>query len=722
MWVRTPPPCPGGPCCLKSLSPCAPVAVLQGCRVRVCSVCMQRVFAVLAHTCGVCACIVCTVCVPAVCASHALCACTCSACLQPAPGRYVQCMCAVSVVFVVQALAQCMQALFVHSTCSRSVCVKHLWYFCAVPTVCTQCVLLCVQCVQYAHMHAVCSILAAHTMFARSVYAMHGMLCTLHAAFACAGCANCLHSACTLCLQSVHAVCSTCMRCTHMQCACIQHAIYMHHACVHAACVPCLLPTSPSRKPQHFNLPPATPGDSHRMSPRWAQPCPLHPVGADPLEPAGIHYVGQMHEGSMLRVALDQLTDGQLRWQRLPDPYDEVTLGPHRYQLRAGKATFAAALEEQFPTEKEAIREFMRLSKMASRHVALLALLKLVPRWLAALLLRTGLVHRISPVFRMAATGHSEAVARLTADQDLRALLSYLFYGTAPRDSSFLINVLMVHHYQRGACGTAVGVAVQKGPSEEEVEIWAPVVISDAGIFNTFGKLLPPPLRSLPDVRSRLAMVRHGMGSFLVFVGLRGSAAELALPATNFWIYPHNDLDTMMTRYAALHRDDVPENLAMMFITFPAAKDPTYEERHPGRSCMTILTMARYEWFEEWAGTRAKHRGAEYQRYKGAIAQRLLERALQRFPQLRDKVAGGRGAAPGNGGVVVVGMGRAMGLGGTRGWGAPSEVGCLHRVGCTVGMWAHVGMGALWGLGVLWEWGGCWEGGAPWEWGVLWGL
>ena len=46
-------------------------------------------------------------------------------------------------------------------------------------------------------------------------------------------------------------------------------------------------------------------------------------------------------------------------------------------------------------------------------------------------------------------------------------------------------------------------------------------------------------------VRSRLAMVRHGMGSFLVFAGLRGSAAELALPATNFWIYPHNDLDGM---------------------------------------------------------------------------------------------------------------------------------------------------------------------------------
>ncbi|KAM6238709.1 LOW QUALITY PROTEIN: all-trans-retinol 13,14-reductase-like [Porphyrio hochstetteri] len=436
----------------------------------------------------------------------------------------------------------------------------------------------------------------------------------------------------------------------------------------------------------------------------------------------GIHYVGQMHEGSMLRVALDQLTDGQLCWQRLPDPYDEVTLGPRRYQLRAGKAAFAAALEEQFPQEKAAIREFMRLSKVASRHVALLAVLKMVPRWLAALLVRSGLVYRLSPVFRMAAASHSEAVAQLTNDPDLRALLGYLFYGTAPRDSSFLVNVLMVHHYQRGAwyprgggseiafhavppieraggavlvrapvtrilvssAGAAVGVAVQKGPGEGqgEVQIFAPLVISDAGVFNTFGKLLPPPppqppsvpsvpssplspapphshppgspgsprpgceVAVSPGVRARLAMVRPGMGSFLVFAGLRGSAAQLGLPPTNFWIYPHNDLDAMMTRYAALSRDEVPENLAMMFITFPAAKDPTYEQRHPGRSCMTILTMARYEWFEEWAGTWPRHRGPEYQRYKSAIAQRLLERALQRFPHLRDKVDFVEAASP----------------------------------------------------------------------------
>lgn len=74
-----------------------------------------------------------------------------------------------------------------------------------------------------------------------------------------------------------------------------------------------------------------------------------------------------MHEGSMLRVALDQLTEGQLRWQRLPDPYDEVALGPRRFHLRSGKTAFAAALEEQFPAERAAIAEFMRVSKVGAQ-------------------------------------------------------------------------------------------------------------------------------------------------------------------------------------------------------------------------------------------------------------------------------------------------------------------------------------------------------------------
>uniref|UniRef100_A0A8C3PFK3 All-trans-retinol 13,14-reductase n=1 Tax=Chrysemys picta bellii TaxID=8478 RepID=A0A8C3PFK3_CHRPI len=392
----------------------------------------------------------------------------------------------------------------------------------------------------------------------------------------------------------------------------------------------------------------------------------------------GIHYVGQMHPMGMLRVALDQLTDGQLEWVRLEDPYDCVTVGDRDYHLRSGKRTFAEELEKQFPAEKEAIREFMRLSKVAATRVPLIAMLKMIPLWLATLLIRTGLVHWVSPVFKMADTSHSQVVERLTANKDLQVVLSYFFYGVPPRDSSFLINALMVHHYKRGAwyprggaseiafhaipviqrAGGAVlvrarvgrillsegGAAVGKSPGEEKV--YAPVVISDAGIFNTFGTLLPPEIRSKAGIQSVLGMVQHGMGSFLVFVGLQGTAEELGIKSTNYWIYLHNDLDEMMTRYAALSREEVSENVPMMFITFPSAKDPTYQQRHPGRSCMTILTMARYEWFEEWSGAGVKNRGEDYHAYKMEIAQRLLDMALERFPQLRGKVEFLEAASP----------------------------------------------------------------------------
>lgn len=47
------------------------------------------------------------------------------------------------------------------------------------------------------------------------------------------------------------------------------------------------------------------------------------------------------------------------------------------------------------------------------------------------------------------------------------------------------------------------------------------------------------------EIQSLLDMVRHGMGSFLVFVGLDGSKEELGIVSTNFWMYKDNDLDSL---------------------------------------------------------------------------------------------------------------------------------------------------------------------------------
>lgn len=102
---------------------------------------------------------------------------------------------------------------------------------------------------------------------------------------------------------------------------------------------------------------------------------------------------------------------------------------------------------------------------------------------------------------------------------------------------------------------------------QEEVEVHAPVVVSNCGIFTTFQKLLPPevgmrtggrhvlvksgvthlqthsaPLPP-PDIQERLNMMQHGRGSFLVFSGFDGTEEELGLESTNYWLFKNNDMD-----------------------------------------------------------------------------------------------------------------------------------------------------------------------------------
>lgn len=67
--------------------------------------------------------------------------------------------------------------------------------------------------------------------------------------------------------------------------------------------------------------------------------------------------------------------------------------------------------------------------QLAARRTPLIAVLKMIPFWLVNFLVRTGLLDRISSVFSLATTNHTEVMSRLTQNKDLQALSAYLFYG-----------------------------------------------------------------------------------------------------------------------------------------------------------------------------------------------------------------------------------------------------------------------------------------------------
>ncbi|XP_069607554.1 all-trans-retinol 13,14-reductase-like isoform X2 [Ranitomeya imitator] len=270
-------------------------------------------------------------------------------------------------------------------------------------------------------------------------------------------------------------------------------------------------------------------------------------------------------------------------------------------------------------------------------------------------------------------SSHQDVVRGLTSNKELQTVFSYLFYGVPPNDSSFMINALLLHHYKRGAWyprggsseiafhmipvieraggkvlvkapvkrillnnGRVTGVAVQR--KDKEICIYAPVVISDAGIFNTYEQLLPFVVKKKPEVESLLSSLQYGMGCFLVFIGIRGTSDELGLKSTNLWIYTESDLNSLMEKFQSLEYEEVCKQLPLMFITFPSAKDPTYSQRHPGHSCMTLLTMAPYDWFHQWSDQKPRNRGEEYHTMKMMLANHMVERAIKEFPQLQGKI------------------------------------------------------------------------------------
>nr|XP_055032789.1 inactive all-trans-retinol 13,14-reductase [Misgurnus anguillicaudatus] len=399
----------------------------------------------------------------------------------------------------------------------------------------------------------------------------------------------------------------------------------------------------------------------------------------------GLHYIGQLHENSLFKVAMDQITEGQLEFVEIDQRFDHLVIGAGEerrdYSIYTGKTEMEQHLKKQFPEDVKAVEKFFKLMKIAASRTPLLAILKLIPRWLALFLLKTGMADFCSSVFRLSGTSATEMNYRLTSNKDLHLIFSYFFYGVPPKDSSCMINALLLHHYKRGAYypkggaseipfhitkviqkyggnvlvrapvsrilvdekGSAYGVAVRKGG--DEVEVWAPVVISNCGIYTTFQKLLPPEIQAKPEIQNRLD-IKPGKASFLLFSGFDATQEELGITSTNLWLFKSNDMDAMMDEFFSMGKEEAPENIPMMLITFPSAKDPTSQIRHPGKSCMTILTMVNYEWFEEWKDTKVRKRGDDYYTYKMRYANYLFDWACKHFPKLREKLVFQEAASP----------------------------------------------------------------------------
>ena len=379
----------------------------------------------------------------------------------------------------------------------------------------------------------------------------------------------------------------------------------------------------------------------------------------------GVHYIGDVgHEGSRMGRLFDHASDGSLTWSPMADVYDRIVLGDRSYDLTAGVEAFAAGLKDAFPAEAEAIDRYLELVRLVPRKAGLFFAEKAVPPFVSMLF--GGLMRR--PYMRWARRTTREVLEELTSDQELIGVLTGQWgdYGLPPGRSSFAIHAQVVRHYMSGACypvggssafarsmapliestggtvvyqaevseilvrnGRAAGVRLADGR-----EITAPVVISDAGLHNTYLRLLPGKLAAglgLPATASRL---RPSTAHLCLYAGFKKTAAELGLETTNLWLYPGPDHDANVARFI----EDTSRRLPVVYASFPSAKDPTFEERCPGRATIELITLASFDEFKPWLHTAWRERGDEYEALKERYAQRMLTRLDEHLPGLVEQI------------------------------------------------------------------------------------
>lgn len=380
----------------------------------------------------------------------------------------------------------------------------------------------------------------------------------------------------------------------------------------------------------------------------------------------GVHYIGQVgNPTDHVRRAYDHLTAGQLQWAPMPEVYDRTVIGGQSFDFVRGRERLRAALKARFPQEARVINRYFKAIRSANRSSTLYHAEKAIPAPVARII--GGLLR--TPFLRWARQTTAQVLHKLGASPELAGLLCAQWgdYGLTPAESSFAIHATIVEHYLEGA-GYPVGgaeriaatiipqieraggmvvtsaevtrILVQSGKvSGVELangqQILAPLVISDAGATNTFFRLLPEELPELAGLRAKLRGFAPSMAHLNLFVGLNGSSAELGLSGTQLWVYPSADHDAEKRRFLA----DSSSPLPSIFISFPSAKDPEFEQKHPGRATAEVVAAIPYSLFEHWAGTRWMKRGADYEAAKQQWTARLTAELLHHFPQLEGRIA-----------------------------------------------------------------------------------
>ncbi|MCB1172741.1 MAG: NAD(P)/FAD-dependent oxidoreductase [Leptospiraceae bacterium] len=377
----------------------------------------------------------------------------------------------------------------------------------------------------------------------------------------------------------------------------------------------------------------------------------------------GIHYIGNVGEGQMMRGIFDALTQSQVKWQQMPHIFEKFVYPEFTFDVPSNEEEYIKALQERFPDEARAISNYFRDIKSTANWFARHITMKAMPRGISAVAHLLELYGKGSALMKTA-----DYMDQNFRDPNLKAILCSQWgdYGLPPTKSAFVMHSLVASHYLEGGWypvggsgtiaasivpqlesrggaalvdhtvdrilvenGKAVGVQCRyvTGDREQAKEYRAPVIISNAGALNTYLHLLPPDY-PLP-FRDQLKPELNSISCVTLYLGLNKDPRSLGFQGENHWIFSSTNHDQNFANRAEL----LEGKPGGAFLSFPSLKDDE-SEGHTAE----IIAFCDYEPFRKWADKPWMKRGADYLELKSKIAATLLDYIEQHYPGFKAMV------------------------------------------------------------------------------------
>ena len=384
----------------------------------------------------------------------------------------------------------------------------------------------------------------------------------------------------------------------------------------------------------------------------------------------GIHYIGDLHEGSSLRGIFDALTNNKVNWIRMPKVFEVFHYPWGQFRVPDNAEEYKTKLIELFPEEKEALEHYFDDVQKASYWFSRNVTLKGKP----AFFNEFSSLFKCSNDIEISTTTKVYMSARFSSKR-LQSLLVSQWgdHGLPPAKSSFIMHCLIVNHYlsggyypEGGSQNIASSIVEQlestggkvilnqkvtrlelngdsisrfyaidpRKKDSEETCYEADIIISNAGAWNNYLKLIPDEVgQSERSALTSLISKAPVTTNVTLYVGLKSSPESLGVKGENYWIFGDEDHDYAFDQRGSWIADrKIPAEFA--YLSFPSLKSGEKDAAHTAE----IISFTDYESFEKWEGQAWKKKDHDYKELKEEIANKLLDLIERVHPGFKDLV------------------------------------------------------------------------------------